>query len=442
MLTPSTVRFDLKGKKCGRGYIPANEKCRQGADKKKKQKRSKKLNPTVSKVGEVAANLGSIALLSKGLNESIDAIQKVQEGNPHWKSDLGRSTRSIALAAAARNISAAGTASRTGKKKKAAGLGLTAGLLAGYGLSAREGTRKRSVDDPIMRFAYTLGKDAHSARKALNENKFYKSAKNLLRGRRNRGGGLSKRGDNMESSRLDLRGKKCGNSYIPAKAICRQGSNIGLTAEERDNERIIKRAKEKRQRAVERRIARGKSTKGIGNKLKIAGETAANLGSIALTYQGAHQALTGLTSGKPLLASGGLRNVGLASSIGSLTAASKAARRGQKKREKEFLKTGASLGAFAIGQNVAINASEGFKRVGGFETINFKNASRNARRAYNKAWVRAGGMKYAPSDGGEYKRSKKRDRPKRPKQSPPWDDPSSAWTTKARKIDSIWTPGF
>ena len=135
------------------------------------------------------------------------------------------------------------------------------------------------------------------------------------------------------------------------------------------------------------------STKGIGNKIKRAGEFAANSGAALAIFAGATQIAEGVTAGNIGLISRGLRNTSLGVSATSLAGASRAARQGNKKLSKEFAIEAGKIAAFGVGQEAALGAASGFKRAGGVS-----NVKRGARRMYQAARVRASGARVMKRD--------------------------------------------
>jgi hypothetical protein len=137
------------------------------------------------------------------------------------------------------------------------------------------------------------------------------------------------------------------------------------------------------------------STKGAGNKIKRAGEFAANLGAGVAAGVGGMQIVEGIMTGNIGKASRGLRNYNLGLAAGSLAGASRASRQGNKKLSKEYAAQAGKLAAFGVGQEAALGAVAGFKRAGGAAGI-----GRNARRAYQGARMRTAGMRSTPHGTG------------------------------------------
>jgi len=135
------------------------------------------------------------------------------------------------------------------------------------------------------------------------------------------------------------------------------------------------------------------STKGAGNKIKRAGEFAANLGAGVAAGVGGMQIVEGIMTGNIGKASRGLRNYNLGLAAGSLAGASRAARQGNKKLSKEYAAQAGKLAAFGVGQEAALGAVAGFKRAGGAAGV-----GRSARRAYQGARMRAAGMRTMKRD--------------------------------------------
>jgi hypothetical protein len=137
------------------------------------------------------------------------------------------------------------------------------------------------------------------------------------------------------------------------------------------------------------------STKGIGNKIKVAGELAARFGAGAAVGFGALQTYQGAVRGNLGEVSRGYRNMQLGAAATQVAAASKAGRMGKKELSKEFLKSAGRQVAIGVGQEAAIGAYAGFKRAGGSAGI-----GRNARRAYQGARMRTAGMRSTPHGTG------------------------------------------
>lgn len=135
------------------------------------------------------------------------------------------------------------------------------------------------------------------------------------------------------------------------------------------------------------------STKGVGNKIKRAGEFAARLGGGAAVGFGMMQTFEGAMRGNLGEASRGYRNMQLGAAAIQTAAASKAGRMGKKELSKEFLKSAARNAAIGVGQEAAIGAYAGFKRAGGVA-----GATRGARRTYQAARMRAAGMRTMKRD--------------------------------------------
>jgi len=142
--------------------------------------------------------------------------------------------------------------------------------------------------------------------------------------------------------------------------------------------------------AVQFNKAKG-STKGIGNKIKVAGELAARLGGGAAIGAGVMQLSEGAMRGNLGEVSRGYRNMQLGAAATQVAAASKAGRMGKKELSKEFLKSAGRQAAIGVGQEAAIGAYAGFNRTGGMAGL-----KRRTRGAYQ----RATGMRSTPSGTG------------------------------------------
>ena len=188
------------------------------------------------------------------------------------------------------------------------------------------------------------------------------------------------------SVRADL---KCGNGSISEGEKCTKGAaqKVDPKAEAKKEFRNLM---NNPTAAVQFNRARG-STKGVGNKIKVAGELAARLGGGFALGAGVMQLSEGAMRGNLGEVSRGYRNMQLGAAATQVAAASKAGRMGKKELSKEFLKSAGRQAAIGVGQEAAIDAYAGFKRAGGAAGV-----SRNARRAYQ----RATGMRSTPSGTG------------------------------------------
>ena len=137
------------------------------------------------------------------------------------------------------------------------------------------------------------------------------------------------------------------------------------------------------------------STKGVGNKIKAAGELAARLGGGAAVGFGAVQTFEGAMRGNLGEASRGYRNMQLGAAAIQTAAASKAARMGKSELSKEFLKSAGRQVAIGVGQEAALGAYAGFKRTGGMAGL-----KRRTRGAYQSARMRTSGMRSTPHGTG------------------------------------------
>jgi len=188
------------------------------------------------------------------------------------------------------------------------------------------------------------------------------------------------------SVRADL---KCGNGSISEGEKCTKGAaqKVDPKAEAKKEFRNLM---NNPTAAVQFNRARG-STKGVGNKIKVAGELAARVGGGFALGAGLMQLSEGAMRGNLGEVSRGYRNMQLGAAATQVAAASKAGRMGKKELSKEFLKSAGRQAAIGVGQEAAIGAYAGFKRAGGAAGV-----SRNARRAYQ----RATGMRSTPSGTG------------------------------------------
>jgi hypothetical protein len=137
------------------------------------------------------------------------------------------------------------------------------------------------------------------------------------------------------------------------------------------------------------------NTKGVGNKIKAAGEFAARLGAGAAIGHGAFQTFEGAMKGNLGEVSRGFRNMQLGAAATQVAAASKASRMGKAELSKEFLKSAGRQVAIGVGQEAALGAYAGFSRTGGVSGM-----KRRARGAYQSARMRTSGMRSTPSGTG------------------------------------------
>lgn len=161
--------------------------------------------------------------------------------------------------------------------------------------------------------------------------------------------------------------KPCGNSHIPQNAKCSKGvgsaakagsnpSNFSLNQIQGGVGQVRNRKKFYSAKAT---------TKGIGNKIKRAGEFAANVGGITASTIGYSQFLEGASRGNIGLASRGLRNATLGVSATQLAGASKASRLGNKKLAKEFTASAGKIAGVGVGQEALLGGIAGYNRAGG-----------------------------------------------------------------------------
>lgn len=192
------------------------------------------------------------------------------------------------------------------------------------------------------------------------------------------------------AERLDL---KCGNGSISQGEKCTKG------AAQAADPKVV--AKEEfrtlmRDPVAANRFNKAKgNTKGVGNKIKVAGEVAARLGGGAAIGLGLMQTFEGGRSGNIGQVSRGFRNMQLGGAATQVAAASKASRLGKKELANEFLKSAGRNAALGVGQEAALGAYAGFTRTGGMAGL-----SRRARGAYLSARVRASGVRSTPHGTG------------------------------------------
>lgn len=98
------------------------------------------------------------------------------------------------------------------------------------------------------------------------------------------------------------------------------------------------------------------STKGIGNKLKVAGEVAAKIGGGTAIGIGVLQTVGGTLSGNLGYTARGVRNVKLGNAAIQTAAASQASRAGNKGLTRHFLKKAGQQAALGVGQEALLGA--------------------------------------------------------------------------------------
>jgi len=190
--------------------------------------------------------------------------------------------------------------------------------------------------------------------------------------------------------RADL---KCGNGSISQGEKCTKG-----TAQTVDPRATAKREFNDihRNRKAHAAFHNAKANrKGIGNKVKLAGEVAARVGAQVALGVGTNQVVKGIMSGNIGEASRGFRNMHLGQAAVQMANAGKASRMGNKGLAKEFIKSAGRNAGVGVGQEAAIGAYAGFKRTGGMAGIN-----RRTRSAYQSARARATGMRSTPHGTG------------------------------------------
>lgn len=134
------------------------------------------------------------------------------------------------------------------------------------------------------------------------------------------------------------------------------------------------------------------STKGVGNKIKRAGEFASSLGGAAAVGVGTFQILEGAESGNLGQISRGFRSAQLGTAAFRVSQASKASRMGNQKLSREFLKSAGRQVAVGVGQEAALGAYAGYRRTGGAQGL--KN---RVRSTYQAAQRRRAGVRSTPS---------------------------------------------
>lgn len=192
------------------------------------------------------------------------------------------------------------------------------------------------------------------------------------------------------AERLDL---KCGKGSISEGEKCHVGPAQKVdpkTAAKKEFKTLM------RDPVAANRFNKAKgNTKGVGNKIKAAGEFAARLGAGAAIGHGAFQTFEGAMKGNLGEVSRGFRNMQLGAAATQVAAASKASRMGKSELSKEFLKSAGRQVAIGVGQEAALGAYAGFSRTGGVAGM-----KRRARGAYQSARMRTSGMRSTPSGTG------------------------------------------
>jgi len=174
--------------------------------------------------------------------------------------------------------------------------------------------------------------------------------------------------------------KPCGNSYIPQNAKCSKGAGQAVSnkpSARQQAKKIYRDPKEAR-----KFLKQKASTEGVGRKIMRAGEFAGRVGGAALSGLGAAQLTGGAMSGDLGAVTRGYRNLALGGSVGSLSAASKARRMGNKALSNEFLRGAGGLAAAGVGQEAVIGGIAGFNRAGGKQGVSrrLRALSQTARR--------------------------------------------------------------
>jgi hypothetical protein len=185
------------------------------------------------------------------------------------------------------------------------------------------------------------------------------------------------------AERLDL---KCGKGSISAGEKCTKGAAQSAS-------QPTLRDLSKSHAKTEKFWKTAGSTQGLGNKIKRAGEFAANVGAGVAVAEGFGQVARGAISGNFGEISRGIRNVSLGHAASSLAASSRASRQGNKRLSREFASQAGKLAAFGVGQEAALGAVAGFKRAGGVA-----NVKRGAQRMYQGARMRASGVRSMKRD--------------------------------------------
>jgi len=192
------------------------------------------------------------------------------------------------------------------------------------------------------------------------------------------------------AERLDL---KCGKGSISPGEKCSKGSAQNVDPKAAAKKEFSKLMSDP-VAAQSFNKAKG-TTKGIGNKIKVAGEFAARLGGGAALGAGLMQTFEGGMRGNLGEVSRGFRNMQLGAAATQVAAASKAGRMGKKELSKEFLKSAGRNALIGVGQEAALGGIAGFNRSGGLAGM-----KRRTRGAYQSARMRTSGMRSTPHGTG------------------------------------------
>lgn len=174
--------------------------------------------------------------------------------------------------------------------------------------------------------------------------------------------------------------KPCGNSYIPQNAKCNKGAGQAASKKPSARQQAAKIFSDPKE--ANKFLKQKASTQGAGRKIMRAGEFAGRIGGATLSALGGAQLASGIATGNLGAASRGYRNVALGGSVGSLAAASKARRMGNKALSNEFLKGAGKSAATGLGQEAVLGGIAGFNRAGGKRGVSrrLRELSQTARR--------------------------------------------------------------
>ena len=154
-------------------------------------------------------------------------------------------------------------------------------------------------------------------------------------------GGFQDRSRTYIRARLDAgkgTGKKCGNSHIARTATCNVNGGGGSQPRLKDLQGYGS-----KKESARNNFAKSKgSTKGIGNKLKVGAEVAAQLGSAASIFRAGNK----FSQGK---IGAGAQSFLSASALSSVAAGSKASRMGNKGLASDFNRQACQLAAAKVG---------------------------------------------------------------------------------------------
>jgi hypothetical protein len=348
-LDTAATRNDLK---CGKGAISEGEKCTKGNATKVEPKK-----PTNKAIRQMERNLISKA------EKTGQPIKTTKEQTALLLQTRGTQTRRVVKQALTQAKSGdLKTAIRGNKNSKDPANAAVSSLARRELLNRRVQTGAR-----ILGGALAVGAVAASSLETRKRD------------------GVYAQGFPADSeARNDL---KCGKGAISQGEKCTKGQAIKVEPKKAAAKKEF-RAIMNTNKGAQRFVAAKGSTKGVGNKLKLAGEIAAKLGGGASAGLGLAQIYTGAQTGNLGQISRGFRNAQLGGAAVQLANASKASRLGKAGLAKEFAKSAGRQAAVGVGQEAALGAYAGFKRTQG--ALGLRNS---VRSAYQKAQRRRGGVR-------------------------------------------------